>query len=148
MAIDATASGGFNSPINLSCTGLPVGCDLRIQSARNYARRHGRKFAIDDRGGNHLRPADRLYDRRDRSWEWACSVWCLAVDRKHQRGIARRTRLWALGSAVLLLGLLLGAVGCSNSSNHSAAPPGTSVMVVGTVGRDFARSPAEALTIQ
>jgi hypothetical protein len=69
------------------------------------------------------------------------------VDRS-QKSTMRRTRLWALGSAVLLLGLLLGAVGCSNSSNHRAgAPPGTTVMVVGTAG-GVSHSAPLALTIQ
>jgi hypothetical protein len=67
------------------------------------------------------------------------------VDR-NQKSMMRRTRLWALGSAVLLLGLLLGAVGCSNSSNHNA-PPGTTVMVVGTAG-GVSHSAPLALTIQ
>ncbi|MGC2197669.1 MAG: hypothetical protein WA628_23555, partial [Terriglobales bacterium] len=61
--------------------------------------------------------------------------------------VTRRTWTWALGSAVLLLGLLLGAVGCSNSGNHSNGNPGTNVMVVGTSGGVSHATPL-ALTIR
>jgi len=133
VAIDATTSGGFNSPINLSCTGLPSGvtCSFNPPAITPGGTAASSQLTIAV-GTTYVPPTGYMVPGTFLGMGLLGLVF--GSSRKHQRGIARRTRLWALGSAVLLLGLLLGAVGCSNSSNHSAAPPGTSVMVVGTSG--------------
>jgi hypothetical protein len=67
--------------------------------------------------------------------------------KRGQRGMERRTGKWALGSAVLVLGLLLAAVGCgSSSSNHNGTPGAQTVMVVGTSG-SISHSTPLSLTI-
>ena len=132
LAIDATASGGFNSPINLSCTGLPAGVTCAFNPAAitpgGTAANSQLTIAV---GTTYVPPTGYMVSGTFLGMGLLGLVF--GNSRKHQNGIVRRSRLWALGSAVLLLGLLLGAVGCSNSSNHSA-PPGSSVMVVGTSG--------------
>ena len=132
ISIDATASGGFNSPINLSCTGLPTGVTCAFNPAAitpgGTATSSQLTLAV---GTTYVPPSGYMVPGIFMGMGLLGLVF--GGSRKHQKGITRRSRLWALGSAVLLLGLLLGAVGCSSSSNHSA-PPGTSVMVVGTSG--------------
>ena len=55
--------------------------------------------------------------------------------KRGQQGMGRRSGIWALGSAVLVLGLLLAAVGCGSSSgNHNGTPGTQTVMIVGTSG--------------
>jgi hypothetical protein len=69
--------------------------------------------------------------------------------KRGQVGMERRTGIWALGSAVLVLGLLLAAVGCgsSSSSNHNGTPGAQTVMVVGTSG-PISHSTPLSLTVQ
>ena len=72
----------------------------------------------------------------------------VATHGHYQSGRTRRTRIWALGSVVLVLGLLLWGVGCSSSSSNHTNPPGAqTVMVVGTSGA-ITHSVPISLTIQ
>ncbi len=132
LAIDATASGGFNTPINLSCTGLPAGvtCAFNPPAITPGGTAANSQLTIAV-GSTYVPPTGYMVP----GMFMGLGLLGLAFgeSRKNQTGIARRTRLWALGFAVVLLGLLLGAVGCSSSSNHGT-PPGSNVMVVGTSG--------------
>jgi hypothetical protein len=146
VTIDAAASGGFNGPISLSCTGLPAGvtCAFSPSTITPGGSAATSKLTIAV-GNTYVPPAGYMIPASILGMGLLGLVF--GVDRS-QKSTMRRTRLWALGSAVLLLGLLLGAVGCSNSSNHRAgAPPGTTVMVVGTAG-GVSHSAPLALTIQ
>ncbi len=144
LTIDAAASGGFNTPINLSCTGLPAGVTCAFTPSTitpgGTAAASNLTIAV---GSSYVPPTGYMMPASMVGMGLLGLVF--GVDR-NQKSMLRRTRLWALGSAVVLLGLLLGAVGCSNSSNHSA-PPGTTVMVVGTAG-GISHSAPLALTIQ
>lgn len=144
VTIDAAAAGGFSSPISLSCTGLPSGvtCAFSPSTITPGGSAASSKLTIAV-GSTYVPPSGYMMPASILGMGLLGLVF--RVDR-NQKSMLRRTRLWALGSAVLLLGLLLGAVGCSNSSNHSA-PPGTTVMVVGTAG-GVSHSAPLALTIQ
>jgi hypothetical protein len=144
VTIDAAAAGGFNSAISLSCTGLPSGvtCAFSPSTITPACSAATSKLTIAV-GSTYVPPSGYMMPASILGMGLLGLVF--GVDR-NQKSMLRRTRLWALGSAVLLLGLLLGAVGCSNSSNHSA-PPGTTVMVVGTAG-GVSHSAPLALTIQ
>jgi uncharacterized protein (TIGR03118 family) len=143
--IDASVSGGFNSPINLSCTGLPTGVTCAFApptiTPGGTATTSMLTVAV---GTTYVPPTGYMVP----ALFMGTGLLGLAFGtrRKSQEGTRRRTGIWALGSAVLLLGLLLGGVGCSNSSNHSN-PPGTTVMVVGTSGGISHATPL-SLTIQ
>lgn len=143
--IDAAATGGFNSPINLSCTGLPTGvtCAFNPATITPGGTTSASQLTIAV-GTTYVPPTG--YMTPALFTGMGLLGLAFGTRRKSQEGIRRRPSIWALGSAVLLLGLLLGAVGCSNSSNHSN-PPGTSVMVVGTSGGISHAAPL-ALTIQ
>ena len=143
--IDATASGGFDAPINLSCTGLPTGVTCAFNPASITPGSTASSQLTIAVGGTYV-PPPTGYMVSGTFLGMGLLGLVFAENRKQQKGIARRTRLWALGSAVLLLGLLLGAVGCGSSSNHNA-PPGTNVMVVGTSGGISHAVPLQ-LTIQ
>ena len=132
ISIDAAASGGFNSSINLSCTGLPAGVTCAFNPAAITPGGTAANSQLTIAVGTTYVPPPSGYMVSGMFLGMGLLGLVFGNSRKHQEGM-RRSRLWALGSAVLLLGLLLGAVGCSNSSNHSA-PPGTNVMVVGTSG--------------
>jgi uncharacterized protein (TIGR03118 family) len=144
VTIDAAAAGGFNTPISLSCSGLPTGVSCTFSPSTitpgGTAAASNLTIAV---GSSYVQPTGYVMPASIVGMGLLGLVF--GVDR-NQKSMLRRTRLWALGSAVLLLGLLLGAVGCSNSSNHSA-PPGTTVMVVGTAG-GISHSAPLALTIQ
>ena len=145
VTVDAAAAGGFNSPISLSCTGLPTGVTCAFAPATitpgGSAATSQLTVAV---GTSYVPPTGYMMPALFTGIGLLGLVF--GTRRNGQTGTRRRTGIWALGSAVLLLGLLLGAVGCSNSSNHSA-PPGTSVMVVGTSGGISHAAPL-ALTIQ
>jgi uncharacterized protein (TIGR03118 family) len=130
--IDASVSGGFNSPINLSCTGLPTGVTCAFAppaiTPGGTATTSQLTIAV---GTTYVPPTG--YMTPALFMGMGLLGLAFGTRRRSQESTRRRTGIWALGSAVLLLGLLLGGVGCSNSSNHNN-PPGTSVMVVGTSG--------------
>ena len=133
--IDASATGGFNSPINLSCTGLPAGVTCAFNPATITPGATASAAQLTIAVGTTYVPPPTGY--MFPAAFMGIGLLGLAFDtrRKSQAGAGTRRTWWALGSVVLLLGLLLGAVGCGNSSNHSNGnAPGTNVMVVGTSG--------------
>jgi uncharacterized protein (TIGR03118 family) len=134
LNIDASGSGGFNSPINLSCSGLPTGVTCTFVPATitpgGTAASSQLTIAV---GTGYVPPTGYLALGSVTGMGLLGLVY--GARKRDQRGKARRTGIWALGSVVLLLGLLLAAVGCgSSSSNHMAAPGAQTVMVVGTGG--------------
>ena len=143
--IDASASGGFNSPISLSCTGLPTGVTCAFSPATitpgGTAASSQLTIAV---GNTYVPPVGYVAGASFTGMGLLGLVY--GARKRDQRGRARRTGIWALGSAVLVLGLLLAAVGCgSSSSNH--VPPAQTVMVVGTSGSISHAAPLN-LTIQ
>jgi uncharacterized protein (TIGR03118 family) len=131
--ISASASGGFNSPISLSCTGLPTGvtCAFAPPTITPGGTATSSQLTIAV-GTTYVAPAGYM------AWGSFTGMGLLGLvygaRKRDQRGIARRTGIWALGSVVLVLGLLLAAVGCGSSSSNHATPPAQTVMVVGTSG--------------
>jgi len=145
VTIDASASGGFNGPISLSCTGLPAGvtCTFSPPSITPGGTAANSQLTIAV-GSTYVPPMGYM------AWASFAGIGLLGLvygaQKRDQRGRARRTGIWALGSAVLVLGLLLAAVGCgSSSSNHT--PPGQTVMIVGTSGA-LSHSTPLSLTIR
>jgi uncharacterized protein (TIGR03118 family) len=143
--ISASSSGGFNSPISLSCTGLPTGvtCAFSPSSITPGGTAPTSQLTIAV-GSSYVPPAGYM------AWGSFTGMGLLGLvygaRKRDQRGRARRTGKWALGSAVLVLGLLLAAVGCSSNSGNHSVPPGQTVMVVGTSGGISHAAPL-ALTI-
>jgi hypothetical protein len=145
LNISASATGGFNNPISLSCTGLPAGvtCAFTPTSITpgGTASSSQLKVAV---GTTYVPPSGYMALGTFTGMGLLGLVY--GARKRDQQGMARRTGIWALGSAVLVLGLLLAAVGCgSSSSNHTS--PGQSVMIVGTSGAISHSTPLN-LTIQ
>ncbi|HWX94418.1 MAG TPA: TIGR03118 family protein [Terriglobales bacterium] len=134
LNIDASGSGGFNSPISLSCSGLPTGVTCTFVPATitpgGTAASSQLTIAV---GTGYVPPTGYVVMGSLTGMGLLGLVY--GARKRDQGGMARRTGIWALGSVVLLLGLLLAAVGCGSSSSNHVTPPGAqSVMVVGTGG--------------
>jgi uncharacterized protein (TIGR03118 family) len=134
LNIDASGSGGFNSPISLSCSGLPTGVTCTFVPATitpgGTAASSQLTIAV---GTGYVPPTGYVVMGSLTGMGLLGLVY--GARKRDQRGRARRTGIWALGSVVLLLGLLLAAVGCGSSSSNHVTPPGAqSVMVVGSGG--------------
>ena len=144
--IGATASGGFNSPINLSCTGLPTGVTCAFTPASITPGGTASSAQLKIAVGSTYTPPPTGYTALGSFMGMGLLGLVYGARKRDQQGRARRTGIWALGSAVLVLGLLLAAVGCGSSSgNHTT--PGQTVMVVGTSGA-ISHSTPLTLTIQ
>lgn len=147
LNIGSTASGGFNSQISLSCSGLPTGvtCTFVPQTITPGGTAASSQLTIAV-GSGYVPPTGYVVMGSLTGMGLLGLVY--GARKRDQCGRARRTGIWALGSVVLLLGLLLAAVGCgSSSSNHAAPPGGQTVMVVGT-GGGITHSLPVSLTIQ
>jgi uncharacterized protein (TIGR03118 family) len=146
VTIDAAASGGFNSPISLSCTGLPAGvtCSFSPNSITpgGTAATSNLTIAV---GTTYVPPTGYMVLGSFLSMGLLGLVY--GARERGQQGMGRRTGIWALGSVVLVLGLLLAAVGCGSSSSGNHTPPAQTVMVVGTSGALSHSAPLN-LTIQ
>jgi uncharacterized protein (TIGR03118 family) len=134
LNIDASGSGGFNSPISLSCSGLTTGVTCTFVPATitpgGTAASSQLTIAV---GTGYVPPTGYVVMGSLTGMGLLGLVY--GARKRDQRGMARRTGIWALGSVVLLLGLLLAAVGCGSSSSNHVTPPGAqSVMVVGSGG--------------
>ena len=143
--IASTASGGFNSPINLSCTGLPLGvtCAFAPSTITPGGSAASSKLTIAV-GSTYVSPT-RYMVGSFLGLGLLGAVW--SSGRRVRNGSGRAAKMWALGSVVLLLGLLMAAVACGSSSSTHGTPPGTTVMVVGTSG-GISHSTPLTLTIQ
>jgi len=145
LTIDASGSGGFNSTINLSCSGQPTGvtCAFAPSSILPSA---SSSLTISV-GSTYVPPMGYM------AWAPLTGFGLLGlvfgIRRKHQGGITQRTGIWALGPAALLLvWLLLWGIGCSSYSSSHKNPPGAqAMMVVGTAGGISHSTPVN-LTIQ
>jgi len=145
LTIDASGSGGFNSTINLSCSGQPTGvtCAFAPSSILPSA---SSSLTISV-GSTYVPPMGYM------AWAPLTGFGLLGlvfgIRRKHQGGITQRTGIWALGPAALLLvWLLLWGIGCSSYSSSHKNPPGAqTMMVVGTAGGISHSTPVN-LTIQ
>ena len=133
LTIDASGSGGFNSPINLSCSGLPSGVTCAFSPTSIAPGGTATSQLTISVGTGYTPPTGYIAGAVITGFGLLCLAFgaCLTG----QKSETRRNGKWALGSAVLVLGLLLWGVGCgSNSSNHVTAPGTQGVMVVGTGG--------------
>jgi uncharacterized protein (TIGR03118 family) len=142
--ISSTASGGFNSAINLSCTGLPTGvtCAFSPNSITPGGTASTSQLTIAVGTG---------YVPPPRGYLAFGSVVGLGLIGMVAGGLGRKgstkaKRVFGAASVVMLLALLLAAVGCGSSSSNRAAP-GTTIMVVGT-SAGVSHSDPLALTIQ
>ena len=147
VTINSSASGGFNSPISLSCTGLPSGVTCAFSpntiTPGGTAAMSNLTIAV---GSSYVPPTGYMVLGSFTGMGLLGLVY--GARKRGQVGMERRTGIWALGSAVLVLGLLLAAVGCgSSSSNHSAPPGAQTVMVLGSSG-SISHSTPLSLTIQ
>jgi uncharacterized protein (TIGR03118 family) len=136
--ISSTASGGFNSPINLSCTGLPTGvtCAFSPTSITPGGSSASSQLTIAV-GSGYVPPTPYTIFGSF----LGLGLLGMVVSRRGKTG-----RVLGAASVVVVLALLLAAVGCgSSSSNHTA--PGTTIMVVGTSG-GVSHSDPLTLTIQ
>ena len=134
VTINASTSGGFNAPISLSCSGLPTGVTCAFSpstiSPGGSAASSTLTIAV---GSSYVSPNGYMASASLTGLGLLGLVF--ATNRQRQTSRARRTGIWALGSVVLVLGLLLWGVGCSSSSSNHTNPPGAqTVMVVGTSG--------------
>jgi len=134
VTIGASTSGGFNTPISLSCSGLPAGvtCSFAPSSITPGGSAASSTLTIAV-GSSYVPPTGYMASA---SLTGIGLLGLVFGTRRHrQSGRTRRTGKWALGSVVLVLGLLLWGVGCSSSSSNHTNPPGAqTVMVVGTSG--------------
>jgi hypothetical protein len=145
LNISSTASGGFNSPINLSCTGAPTGVTCAFNPATitpggTTASSH-LTIAV---GTSYVPPTHYTVPASLAGLGLIGLVWG-ARRKKSESGKARKA--WMMASLVLLAALAMAAVGCGSSSNGRTAPPATTMMVVGTSGGVSHSSPV-TLTIQ
>jgi uncharacterized protein (TIGR03118 family) len=146
LTIDASASGGFSSAINLSCSGQPTGVSCAFTPASIMAGGASSTLTISV-GSTYVPPMGYM------AWANLTGLGLLGlvfgIRHKYQTGRTRRTGIWALGPAALLLGwLLLWGIGCSNySSSHTNSPGVQTMMVVGTSG-GITHSTPVSLTIQ
>jgi len=145
LTIDASGSGGFNSTINLSCSGQPTGVTCAFAPA-SILPSASSSLTISV-GSTYVPPMGYM------AWAPLTGFGLLGlvfgIRRKHQGGITQRTGIWALGPAALLLvWLLLWGIGCSSYSSSHKNPPGAqTMMVVGTAGGISHSTPVN-LTIQ
>lgn len=146
LNIDASASGGFNSAIGLSCSGLPMGVTCSFSPASITPGGSAATSKLTVSAGSIYKPIGYV------AWMPFGGLGLLGLvfgtRRKSQGSIARRNGKWALGSAVLLLGwLLLWGVGCGSYSSNRSTNGSQTVMVVGTSGT-LTHSAPLSLTIQ
>jgi len=133
LTIDASASGGFNSAINLSCSGQPTGVTCAFAPASIMPGGSSSTLTISV-GSAYVPPKGYM------AWAPFTGIGLLGLvfgtRLKRQSGITQRAGIWALGSAAVLLGwLLLWGVGCGGYSSSHTNPPGAqTMMVVGTSG--------------
>jgi len=146
--IDAAGSGGFNNPINLSCSGLPTGVSCSFSPAAITPGGTAASSTLTVAVGTAYHPPTGYMVLGSLTGMGLLGL-VYGARKRDQRGMARRTGIWALGSAVLLLGLLLVAVGCGggSSSNHATPPGAQTVMIVGS-GGGLTHSAPLSLTIQ
>lgn len=135
LNISATASGGFNSGINLSCTGQPTGV-TGVTCAFNPATITPGGTAATSQltisvGTSYVPPTMYVVPATLSGLGLIGLAWG-AWRKKGESGKARKA--WMIASLVLLVALAMAAVGCGSSSNGHTAPGGTSLMVVGTSG--------------
>jgi uncharacterized protein (TIGR03118 family) len=140
VTIDASSAGGFNSPISLACSGQPAGVTCSFSPATITPGGTAASSTLTISVGSTYAPLT------TNAPMIGYVVWgpltgmslfglVFGASRPGQHGKARQTGVWALGSVVLVLGLLLGAVGCGSNSSTHTTPPGTqTMMVVGTSG--------------
>jgi uncharacterized protein (TIGR03118 family) len=146
LTIDASASGGFNSAINLSCSGQPTGVTCAFAPASIMPGGSSSTLTISI-GSTYVPPMGYM------AWAPLTGFGLLGlvfgIRHKQQAGRRQRTGIWALGPAALLLGwLLLWGIGCSSYSSSHSNPPGVqTMMVVGTSG-GITHSTPVSLTIQ
>ena len=134
LNIDARGSGGFNSPINLSCSGLPTGVTCTFVPATITPGGTASLSQLTIAVGSTYHPPTGYVVMGSLTGMGLLGL-VYGARKRDQLGRARRTGIWALGSVVLLLGLLLAAVGCGSSSSNHVTPPGAqTVMVVGSGG--------------
>ena len=133
LTIDANGSGGFNSPINLLCSGLPAGVTCVFSPTSITPGGTASSQLTISVGSGYVPPTGYIAGAVVTGFGLLCLAFgaCLTG----QKSETRRNGKWALGSAVVVLGLLLWGVGCgSNSSNHLTTPGAQGVTVVGTGG--------------
>ena len=145
LNIASTASGGFNSPINLSCTGLPLGVTCAFSPATITPGGTAGSSKLTISVGSSYVPPTRYMVGTFLGLGLLGAVWGSGREDRGKAG--KPARLWAFASVLLLLGLLGAAVGCGSSSSTRATPPGSTVMVVGTSG-GISHATALTLTIQ
>ena len=146
ITIDASGSGGFNSAIGLSCTGLPSGvtCAFNPNSITPGGTAAASSLSIAV-GSAYVPPTGYMVLGSFTGFGLLGLVY--GARKRGQQGMGRRSGIWALGSAALVLGLLLAAVGCGSSSgNHNGTPGTQTVMIVGTSG-SISHSTPLSLTI-
>jgi uncharacterized protein (TIGR03118 family) len=131
LNISSTASGGFNTAINLSCTGQPTGvtCAFNPATITPGGTTATSQLTISV-GTTYVPPAGYMMPATFAGLGLVGLVWG-ARRKKSESGKARKA--WMMASLVLLVALAMAAVGCSGSSNGRTAP-GTTMMVVGTSG--------------
>ena len=134
--IASTASGGFNDPISLSCTGQPAGVTCAFTPTSITPGGPGSQLTIAV-GSGYVPPSPYTMFGSI----LGLGLLGMVVSRRGKTG-----RVLGAASVVVLLALLLAAVGCGSSSNGRTAP-GTTLMVVGTSGGVSHADPL-ALTIQ
>ena len=134
LNISSSATGGFNSAVNLSCTGLPGGvtCAFNPTSITPGSGTSSSQLTIAV-GSTYVPPVNYVKFATMLGFGLLGMVW---GKNKVQDRTAMPRKVWMLGSLVLLAGILLAAVGCGSSSSNSGhiTPPGTTIMVVGTSG--------------
>ncbi len=138
--IDLTASGGFNTPVNLSCTGLPAGVTCTFNPTTITPGASASTSQLTIAAAATTQPGPYLATGSMLAMALMSVVW--GAGRKRQ-GMARKS---AAASVVLMLAVLLATVGCGYSKGRGTVQ-GTNVMVVGTAGGVSHASPL-TLTIQ
>jgi len=133
--INSSATGGFNSAINLSCTGLPttgVSCAFNPTSITPGSGTSSSQLTIAV-GSSYVPPVNYVKFASVLGLGLFVMVWGKS---KGQDATGKARKAWLLGWFVLLAGILLAAVGCGSSSSSGGhrPPPGTQIMVVGTSG--------------
>jgi uncharacterized protein (TIGR03118 family) len=152
LTINSSATGGFNSLINLTCSGLPSGLTCAFSPSSITPGSSAAKSTLTVAASSTYMPVGGYAVPMTMSWLPLSGLGLAGMvfaGRREKRLVTRKAMLWISGVTALSL-VLLFAVGCgggNSSSSHSTSSTTVTMMVTGTSGSIVHSTPV-TLTIQ